>query len=215
MSRRHIDSETLTLIRLLKIELEKVYGSFGPASSFERIAELFVENSLSSKHNVDESTVRNLFKDDIPKTKPTNKTLEKLVRLLDGKYKNWDHFCHINRLTYFKESYYNPFKYKVSEMIEGEEITIGWFPFRYALLKYKGDFLFEVIDSTRDINLKRGEIKEMHGFGISYLYHMNTMEDDDKNEFAEGYIMSPNLTYRSSVDTDIAIGQIDSFRVIG
>lgn len=57
-------------------------------------------------------------------------------------------FCESVKYIITTENLFNPNDIIVSKLKIGEEVTIGWYPIRYVIVKYEGNYNFKVIDGN-------------------------------------------------------------------
>ncbi len=140
-----------------------------------------------------------------PKQTPRISSLEKLVSFLG--YKNWDTFkseidkrlqLGINHQqdelllpefkTCSKYSFFDPNEIIVDNLVEGQEVTIGWYDSYYVRAIYEGEYKFKIIDASDTVNRKPNDIFYAEGFEIVYMWHCIEIN----GELVSGY---PRLPY--------------------
>ncbi len=88
-------------------------------------------------------------------------------------YKGWDDFCEKAKLKY---DYINGSQttnmYAYNTLNIGQRVTIGWYPRKYCILMYLGDFEFEIIEN-QGLKSEIGRKIETTGFIL----------DDSKNKY--------------------------------
>lgn len=64
------------------------------------------------------------------------------------KYRGWDEFCEKANQNYdLTKGFKTIDMYEFSNLIVDRNICIGWYPHKYCMLKYLGDYSFEVVES--------------------------------------------------------------------
>jgi len=140
--------------------------------------------------------------------------LDEIAKSVD--YKGWADFCNHVAKRDAKKEYFNPLSIDVSELPAGKEITIGWEPYYYAKLEYLGDFNFKVLICTRNFKIRKGEVIKIYGFGISYKFHLDMVEDPHDNScIVGGYKFHPDIIFIGEKSKNIITENNGDLHVMG
>ena len=146
----------LPQIAALKLRFEEIYG-IRPATHSDFLDMVTtIENAL--REHVSESTLERLWGYSTRENKEGTvslRTLNVLARFCG--YSGWEDFCRWLKIDQRKES----------EMFEGQVVTsasldigarlrIGWQPDRICILRYLGEYVFEV-ESAENTSLEKGD----------------------------------------------------------
>ena len=94
---------------------------------------------------------------------PSFSNLSRIARSI--KYDDWDHYCAYVTDTIPKQMALDPDDILVEGMRTGYKFILGWYPLKYAKLKYLGNLEFEIIE-TEGCHRKVGDIIIASGFRV-------------------------------------------------
>lgn len=64
-------------------------------------------------------------------------------------YRGWDDFCEKSIQKYdMKKGFSTIDMYEFGSLVVNQDICIGWYPHKYCMLKYLGDYSFKVVESN-------------------------------------------------------------------
>lgn len=163
---------------------------------FEDLADEIEKMKIGS---LDESTLRKIWESDVPKNY-TSKKIKSILSQFKG-YDDWDHYVSCFKAIKQENGLFHPesFKFEVEDMIVDQEYTIGWYPQNFIKLKYLGKAEFEILDFSSNQVLSKGEIREIHGFGLELKPIPIDIDDYlDKGEDAPcGYPLYPTIKLKT------------------
>lgn len=110
---------------------------------------------------------------------PRSQTLDALARYLG--YEHFDAFCAwLKSTSAYSSSFFSTKQLMTKDLQEGQRVEIGWAPNRYLLLLYRGNGLFEVMESKAS-KLQQGDCFEAQCFMEGYpLYLSYVLRDQAK-----------------------------------
>lgn len=80
------------------------------------------------------------------------------------KYDGWDDFCQKAKQKYDPKKGFNTLDmYSFNSLKINDNICIGWYPEKYSILKYQGEYTFKVIESYR-LKSEIGRVFSTTGF---------------------------------------------------
>ena len=115
---------------------------------------------LKSEHGylISTSTLKRLWGYVNDTHQPRTQTLDLLSRYIG--FNCFSDFCiHLKTSTIYNSSFITTRQIQVQNLKPGDEIEIGWSPYRYLRLQYHGEAHFQVIDSKQS-KLKKGDCFE-------------------------------------------------------
>lgn len=102
---------------------------------------------------------------------PRRSTLDILARFV-GK-RDFSTFCEdLKQRPDFESSFFTTKHISVADLNEGSSVTIGWAPNRLVIMKYLGNFSFEVI-SSKNSKLEAGDRFELSNLMMGYPLYIS------------------------------------------
>ncbi|MTK53877.1 hypothetical protein [Paludibacter sp.] len=112
----------------------------------------------------------------ISRTYPPNATTRSVIARAIG-YKGWDDFCK-KALENYEAGFQTIDSHFFSSLITEQLITIGWYPRKYCILKYLGEYEFEVIENC-GLKSKIARRFETTGFQLASSNNKNKVAPPD------------------------------------
>ena len=146
----------LPQIAALKLRFEEIYG-IRPATHSDFLDMVTtIENAL--REHVSESTLERLWSYSTRENKEGTvslRTLNVLARFCG--YSGWEDFCRWLKIDQRKESEMFEGQAVLSSSLKaGARLNIGWQPDRICILRYLGEYVFEV-ESAENTSLEKGD----------------------------------------------------------
>lgn len=149
--------------------VEKTYGrKLTTTTDFESLS-VVIEHETGGY--ISSSTLKRMWGYVSLNPTPRRSTLDILARYV-GK-RDFSTFCEdLKTVPDFESSFFTTKHIAVADLQEGAGITIGWAPNRVVVMKYLGNFLFEVISSANS-KLEVGDRFELSNLMLGYPLYIS------------------------------------------
>lgn len=187
-------------LSVLKEKFEEILGCpIITADDYRKINEFLIEkipnrikltNNGNDKYVIHLKTLKRVF-NKTPEDQFFSKSTLTILSYALG-FKDWDDFLkYIPRFKLTNDDFgllFNPDEIVVSELKEGDIVTIGWKPIYYIEVKYLGDFVFRVLGGNLD-KMKNAKEFRARKFILDYSSCANL----DSETHREGYPLFPKI----------------------
>ena len=147
MGKTITDNRTYDMIQLLKNEVEiKMSKTMNSFKDYEDAA-VWINGGEKHKDNqISGSSLMNMWSGSELKHLHYKSKLSIIARKIG--FNDWDDFCEKSIPKYDMTKGFKTINmYEFNNLIINQDVCIGWFPHKYCMLKYLGDFSFKIVES--------------------------------------------------------------------
>ena len=176
MGKINPDNRSHEMILLLKKAVEtKMKKTFNSFRDFEDAAEWINDGEKFKENKISESSLTNWWSKKELKILPNNSKLSIVARKLG--YKDWDDFYEKTIQQFdLTKGFKTINMYEYNNLSIDDVICIGWYPQKYCMLKFLGDYSFKIIESY---NLKSPVNRDFKTTGFIHDAIINQFEYPD------------------------------------
>jgi len=147
MGKTITDNRTYDMIQLLKNEVEiKWSKTMNSLKDYEDAAVWINEGEKHKDNQISGSSLMNMWSGSELKHLHYKSKLSIIARKIG--FNDWDDFCEKSIPKYDMTKGFKTINmYEFNNLIINQDVCIGWFPHKYCMLKYLGDFSFKIVES--------------------------------------------------------------------
>jgi len=147
MGKTITDNRTYDMIQLLKNEVEiKWSKTMNSLKDYEDAAVWINEGEKHKDNQISGSSLMNMWSGSELKYLHYKSKLSIIARKIG--FNDWDDFCEKSIPKYDMTKGFKTINmYEFNNLIINQDVCIGWFPHKYCMLKYLGDFSFKIVES--------------------------------------------------------------------
>jgi len=147
MGKTITDNRTYDMIQLLKNEVEiKWSKTMNSLKDYEDAAVWINEGEKHKDNQISGSSLMNMWSGSELKYLHYKSKLSIIARKIG--FNDWDDFCEKSIPKYdMRKGFKTINMYEFNNLIINQDVCIGWFPHKYCMLKYLGDFSFKIVES--------------------------------------------------------------------